>query len=188
MGNAPSYPRLSPSAGAPNSMRPGAEVNDRSWCADPRRPTIVSVPSDRAERSERLLRRYEKGERDFRGIRLGNVNLVGAALHDADLSGADLKGATLVHSDLRNAKFVGADLAGTILAMADLRGADLRDAFLASTDLRLATYNLATRFPDDFDPASAGLVPQSGVVLHAGTVDAADVLRANAQRRRAGNR
>jgi uncharacterized protein YjbI with pentapeptide repeats len=112
---------------------------------------------------------------DLRGANLSDANLGDANLGDANLSGANLGGANLSHADLRAADLRDADLTGADLRDADLRdadltGADLRGglqrvgaryggADLTGTDLRGAKYSADTKFPPNFDPKAAGMVP-----------------------------
>ena len=74
-------------------------------------------------------------------------------LREADLSMAKLHGATLAGADLRKADLRGADLSA-----ANLRGADLSEANLHGAYLHEAIYEHSTKFPEGFDPESAGMV------------------------------
>jgi uncharacterized protein YjbI with pentapeptide repeats len=69
------------------------------------------------------------------------ANLIGTNLSEENLKGANLSKANLSYSDLSGANLSGADLSG-----ADLWRADLREAL----------YNDNTRWPNGFDPITAG--------------------------------
>jgi len=79
-------------------------------------------------------------------------------LREADLSMAKLHGATLAGADLRKADLRGADLSAAYLGAANLRGADLSEANLHGAYLHEAIYEHSTKFPEGFDPESAGMV------------------------------
>jgi uncharacterized protein YjbI with pentapeptide repeats len=108
----------------------------------------------------------------------GYKNLVGADLSGADLSGADLLRADLLRADLLRADLSGADLSlanlrradlsaadlsranlrRADLSGADLSGADLSFANLSGANLRMAIANSSTKFLDDFDAVSKGVI------------------------------
>ena len=83
------------------------------------------------------------------GLDLSQANLLGTNLAEADLSWANLSGANLA----------GANLTGAQLIEADLRAADLTGTKLTGTHLTGARYNRETRWPDGFDPQTAGALP-----------------------------
>ena len=115
---------------------------------------------------------------ELHGANLSGANLIGtdlteADLYRADLTGADLTGANLGSAELHFADLTGADLFDANLRNADLMGADLTGANLIGTDLSgvnlsfggfsravldEATYNSATQFPPNFDPAAEGMI------------------------------
>lgn len=72
--------------------------------------------------------------------------LDGAVLRGANLNGANLDGATLFNASLDHAWLKGTSLCGTILTNVNLMGATLTGAL----------YNTSTRWPEGFDPKSAG--------------------------------
>lgn len=72
----------------------------------------------------------------------------GASLRDADLTGASLISTFLMEADLTGANLRGADLRGAMLMGAKLDGADLTGT----------VYNLATAWPEGFDPIASGAV------------------------------
>jgi uncharacterized protein YjbI with pentapeptide repeats len=88
------------------------------------------------------------------------------------LGGADLSHAHLIRADLTDAylqaKFQQANLTGAVLISVDLSGADLTMATLSGADLSKATlrgtimsevkYDKNTKWPDWFDPESAGCI------------------------------
>ena len=85
------------------------------------------------------------------------------ALSGADLRGADLSGAILSEAILSEAILRGADLREAVLSGTYLSGADLSDADLSGADLSEASlidalYNEYTKFPEGFDPETAGMV------------------------------
>ena len=105
------------------------------------------------------------------GANLAKANLEGADLTRATLEGAvltevKLKGAILIKADLSGANLSGANLNGANLSGASLRGANLIGANLSGTNLSGANRPLAklpeaiydnkTKWPDGFDPVSAG--------------------------------
>ena len=84
---------------------------------------------------------------------LTGATLYGATLYGATLSRADLTGATLSGADL-----TGATLSGATLYGATLYGADLSGAHLYRANLTGAKANPYTRWPDGFDPKTAGVL------------------------------
>jgi uncharacterized protein YjbI with pentapeptide repeats len=68
-------------------------------------------------------------------------------------SAADLRGSNLQRADLR-----GARLWSSHLGYANLRGANLSDADLSGSILAGAVYDAHTRWPEGFDPVTAGAV------------------------------
>jgi Pentapeptide repeats (8 copies) len=85
-----------------------------------------------------------------------------ADVRKAVLYEADLRGAALADVDLRKADLRDADLRQAVLSSADLReavltGADLRETVLQSVKLQEAVMDAHTRWPDDFDPVTAGV-------------------------------
>ena len=117
---------------------------------------------------EALLARADLRGANFTGANFTGANLVGADLRRADLQGADLRGANLRganlrfadlrRADLRFAGLLRADLIMADLRFTDLRGADLRFADLREADLRDAKYNNQTKFPDNFDSETQGMI------------------------------
>jgi hypothetical protein len=95
---------------------------------------------------------------ELRGAHMNGMDLFGANLAGADLRGADLGWANLSDANLRGADLRRANLIGADLSDANLSGADLRGAHLADSDLEGAIYDGFTKWPEDFDPWSAGAV------------------------------
>ena len=93
---------------------------------------------------------------DLYGVNLCGANLSGANLSGANLYGADLYGANLRGADLYGANLSGADLRGADLYGADLCGANLYGANLSGADLYGANADQYTRWPEGFNPATAG--------------------------------
>ena len=89
---------------------------------------------------------------DLGGADLGRANLGGANLGGANLGGANLGRANLGGANLGRANLGGADLRG-----ANLYGADLYGANLGGADLRGADADQYTRWPEGFNPATAGV-------------------------------
>jgi hypothetical protein len=86
-----------------------------------------------------------------------------ADLRETLLDSVDFRGAALANADLRKALLREADLRGTVLTAADLReavltGADLREAILQNAKLQQAVMDDRTRWPDGFDPVTAGII------------------------------
>ena len=98
------------------------------------------------------------GGAELRGAYLSGMDLFNADLASADLRGADLGGSRLINADLSGADLRGSNLYGADLSDAKLVGADLSGANLTNTDLSGAVYNGFTKWPDDFDPQSAGAI------------------------------
>jgi hypothetical protein len=107
------------------------------------------------------------------GADLARANLTGAYLDGADLARANLARANLDRANLDRAYLARAYLTGANLARANLTGANLTRAYLTGADLARANLtgayldgaNLSgavadatTRWPDGFDPASAGVM------------------------------
>ncbi len=96
---------------------------------------------------------------DLAGARLGFSNLTGANLEGANLEGAELSLTYLNDANLTNANLSGANLNGTDLSGANLSGANLSGIYgLFGTIWTEATYNSATQFPPNFDPAAEGMI------------------------------
>ena len=95
---------------------------------------------------------------DLYGADLNGANLYRADLNRADLNGATLNGANLNGADLYGATLNGANLYRADLYGADLNGADLNGAYLNGADLSGAKANPYTRWPDGFDPKTAGVL------------------------------
>lgn len=58
--------------------------------------------------------------------------------------------------------YAGIDFSGVSMVGSDLRAADFSDASLDGALLTGAIYGRATRFPPDFDPIAAGMIPEAG--------------------------
>ncbi|PIG94946.1 pentapeptide repeat-containing protein [Gloeocapsopsis sp. IPPAS B-1203] len=109
-----------------------------------------------------LLQKYAAGKRDF-----NNANLSDAQLFQQNLKGVDFSYTDLSQANLSNANLRGADLSYTDLSQADLSQADLRGSLLLAANLRQAKlqhaklegadYDRNTHFPENFDPAQAGM-------------------------------
>ena len=79
--------------------------------------------------------------------------LYGADLRNLDFSGTNLSYAPLAWTNLCSTDLTGADLRG-----ADLRGSNMSSANIRGATLYESKYNNATRWPDKFDPKTAGCV------------------------------
>jgi len=109
------------------------------------------------------LSRALKGYKNLVGADLSGADLSGADLLRADLLRADLSGADLSLANLRRADLSAADLSRANLRRADLSGADLSGADLSfanlsGANLRMAIANSSTKFLDDFDAVSKGVI------------------------------
>lgn len=94
-------------------------------------------------------------------VQFQEANLSGVVLEDADLSGANLsnvnlRGAFLLSANLRGVDLQYANLRNADLSKAHLEGADLRKAFWEGADFSNVVYDTNTKWPEDFDPVSAG--------------------------------
>jgi len=88
---------------------------------------------------------------NFSGSRLTDVSFINSDLRDANFSGAK------IHASYgSNIDFTGADLSGADLCGADLSGTSL-DAATFGVGTEATLYNAYTRFPEYFNPVSAGL-------------------------------
>jgi uncharacterized protein YjbI with pentapeptide repeats len=106
--------------------------------------------------------------RDLRGVNWAGQHLMRAHLEGADLRGADLRVALLLGADLRRADLRGADLTAAHLTRARFADVstlsvkrkvlDLLEPERSDTRLNGARYNHLTRWPDGFQPVTAGAV------------------------------
>ncbi|MFF0189240.1 pentapeptide repeat-containing protein [Streptomyces sp. NPDC005244] len=110
--------------------------------------SLVSVNLRHADLTTAILHRARCVLADLRGGKL-----VATDLRDADFTETDLREANLRKADARGAVFHHTDL-----RMADLRGADLRNTDLVEARLSGALSSGHTRWPADFDHATAGVV------------------------------
>lgn len=99
---------------------------------------------------------------DFRNSTC-NAFFSNTILNKADLSGVDLQRSNTSEMKFREAKLVGTkgfnQIYGSDFYLADLRGADLSTVTLHfRTNFRKARYDQVTRWPNDFDPKTQGLV------------------------------
>jgi len=88
----------------------------------------------------------------LRGTNLSHCCLFGARLRGVDLSDSHICHSDLQGADLRAASLRNADLRGTHLGLALLQAAELTGADLSDARLPYAKYDLATKWPDGFDP------------------------------------
>ena len=96
---------------------------------------------------------------DFQEADLYWALLFEADLRETNLSGADLRGACLRNANLQGAILDGANLGSDNLGGAtELQGANLDGASLCGARLCGAQYDSNTRFPNEFNPAMAGMV------------------------------
>jgi hypothetical protein len=101
---------------------------------------------------------------NLRGFELNSANLIDAVLINTNLSGAKLfgaklSGANLFLADLSNATLDSADLHEANLQGTNLYGADLSTVHnLNSATLKGAWYSDKTKWPDGFDPETAGAI------------------------------
>jgi hypothetical protein len=94
----------------------------------------------------------------WKGVDARKIDLYEARLHKAGLSFALLENAVLYRADLSEAVLKDAILVGASLAEANVRGANLRSSSLVEAYVEGATYDERTKFPDDYDPDSHGMV------------------------------
>jgi len=93
---------------------------------------------------------------DLREAALPEADLADANMQHANAAGADLRGASLQRTNLSGANLCGSDLRGACLRAATLYGADLSHALLERVTLTDAVYDVATQWPQGFDPARYG--------------------------------
>ena len=118
------------------------------------------------------LYQYDLCEAVLSGATLDSVTLVGANLERADLTLANLFRADLKRANLHRVQLDGADLrfanlddavlTKALLGGTNLSGAYMKTAKLDHAYLRYARYDKNTVFPDGFDPAARGMVPNWG--------------------------
>ena len=94
------------------------------------------------------------------GAYLGGANLQEAYVIDVNLQGANVHGTNLRGAHLGGANLQGATLLNVYLQGAKLYGANLRGAILVDVYLQGAKYNEHTKWPEDFDPKSAGAIKE----------------------------
>ncbi|GAA2386851.1 pentapeptide repeat-containing protein [Streptomyces glaucosporus] len=121
--------------------------------------SVFEVDLTRASLAGAVLRQAELATSVLRSARLVDADLRGARLVEADLEGADFTGADLREADLCRARAPRASFHRADLREADLRGADLRGADLREARLEGARTNARTRWPEGFDAAGSGTVP-----------------------------
>jgi uncharacterized protein YjbI with pentapeptide repeats len=98
----------------------------------------------------------------LRNIKAARANFSTVSLMTSDFSRAKLKGAKFLDSkvmytdfndaDLSDSDITGANVLGAVFKGSDLRGATMLCEGLDSTELDGAIYDLATVWPDGFDP------------------------------------
>jgi uncharacterized protein YjbI with pentapeptide repeats len=119
-----------------------------------------------------LRKLYASGQKTFThvdligislyGTKLPGINIVECNLSDANLSRVDLRESNFSRTNLHRVNFSGsnlweADLSETNLAEANLATTDLRRANLSNADLNGATYDISTKFDEDFEPEARGM-------------------------------
>ena len=106
------------------------------------------------------------GESFYMGHLMGAIfveaNLTGAFFSLEDLEGANFAGANLSRgvlsgTNLKRANFTEANLSQAYFLGAHLAGADLTEAIIDGAIFMSAIYDSETRFPDGFNPISAGM-------------------------------
>ena len=95
---------------------------------------------------------------NFEEADLLNANITGAFLLRAKVAGANLAEANLTGANLQQADFAGTILWKANLEGADLAGANITGANLGGANLKGVVYDDKTRWPDGFDPKSAGAI------------------------------
>ena len=90
---------------------------------------------------------------DLSGANLTGANLQFITLRGSNLSRANLSGADLWKAGLHGANLSEADLSGANLILVHLNGANLSGA-----NLQGATYTAFSKWPEGFDPKTAGAV------------------------------
>lgn len=116
------------------------------------------------------MRKAILNEANLEKAHLNNVNFEQAKLRAANLQNSYLNRANLTKAILDNSNLQGAYLTGAYLCGASLKTVDLRDAHLVGinlvkTDLEGSFYNENTQFPQDFDPANAGMIKVKDITI-----------------------
>ena len=104
-----------------------------------------------------ILARANLDRANFRGANLAKTNLSGTSLEQASLMGVNLRNANLDNANLRNTNLTEANLTEANLTRANLCGVDLRIATIERAVFEGAQQSKTTRWPDGFDPHSAGV-------------------------------
>ncbi len=144
---------------APRLNAPGANLSQSNWAsavifesnlsgADFSLSKLQNVDLRRSKCVKTWFSLADLTQADLREADLSNAHFTGAKLSKARLRGASLMGASLE----------GADLQGADLELCDLRGVDLSRARLGGVRLLGARYDLATRWPINFEPLLHGAV------------------------------
>jgi len=100
----------------------------------------------------------------WKGVDARRLDLYEAQLHKAGLSFALLENVVFFRADLSEAVLKHAMLKGASLAQANVCGADLRSSSLVEACVERATYDERTKFLDDYDPDSHGMIRVVGEI------------------------
>ncbi len=116
-----------------------------------------------ANLTESSLIGAELNKAHLSGINLSKANLSQVDLTESILNQANFTEACLEKASLMWAVLIEADLSGADLSGADLSDANLSGANLNSANLKDVFYNSKTKLPNNFDPASQGMVNKLGI-------------------------
>jgi uncharacterized protein YjbI with pentapeptide repeats len=132
---------------------------------------------------------------DLSQSRLFDANLSYVNLRNANLSSSMLSGTNFSRTRLRGANFDNANLLSVDFSSADLSDIDLSRVNLRNVNLSGSIYNPVTKFPEGFEPKSAGMIllspnsdlrgfgfmqgDLSGVDLHGADLSNADFFETN---------
>jgi len=95
---------------------------------------------------------------DLREINLPNADCYKAHFIEANLEGANLQGSSFISARLEGANLQRANLHDAVMANASLELTDLRHTDLRETDLSRATFDIYTRWPENFNPVLVGAI------------------------------
>ena len=127
-------------------------------------PLFVGMIGPQVDFSNQNLAGRVFNNLDLMGANFTNSNLrtatfAGTQLANATLENADLRDVVLQDANLTNAILTNSNLSSCNLTRAKLEGADFSGSILVNVVGTGASFDGATKFPQGFDPISAGMIP-----------------------------